>query len=152
MEYEGRLFYLFDFNILESYSLFWMSNVSERIKIWYKSEKQRNPVLTMFFTILVIFIVITLFSAVLSGGKTFSWMFIEDWTYTFNDHFNSVMYISDNPYTYWKVIYPPLITLVYATIGHYTIPFTVDYGYPTLALNMRSSDEPTMVFVIFMVV
>lgn len=152
MEYEGRLFYLFDFNILESYYLFWMSNVSERIKIWYKSEKQRNPVLTMFFTILVIFIVITLFSAVLSGGKTFSWMFIEDWTDTFNDHFNSVMYSSDNPYTYWKVIYPPLITLVYATIGHYTIPFTVDYGYPTLALNMRSSDEPMMVFVIFMMV
>jgi hypothetical protein len=67
--------------------------------------------------------------------------------YVFMDHFGSVIFSSDHPYTLYEVIYPPLITVFYAVIGHFTIPYMSGYevGWG-MAEAMRSTSMPMMVF------
>ncbi|WII08514.1 glycosyltransferase 87 family protein [Methanomassiliicoccales archaeon LGM-DZ1] len=115
-------------------------------------EKVLKDHLSIFCFLMLFGLIISFISAILTVGRSFNGIFLKDWADVFMDHFNSVMYSDDDPYSKWDVMYPPLITLFYAFIAYITVPFTVDFGLHSLAMNMRSSNEPMMVFILLMTV
>ena len=112
------------------------------------SEYGENPVITVFLSATVFMFVLCVLLGLVSTGWTFDWMLFGDSNDTFMDFFNSVMYSSDRPYTYWEIIYPPLITVFYGIIGYYTIPHVVHHPGQTLAFDLRESQVSMMVFII----
>lgn len=90
--------------------------------------------------------------SIITRGETFNFVMQFNYeSYVFGDHFDSIMYSSDRPYSYWEVTYPPLITLVYAILGWFTIPYINGSG-ANLAEQLLHSDVSIFVFVIFMLV
>ena len=111
----------------------------EWMRTTYRREYDRNPVFTSFLTILILSFIIFVIAIALTGGDTMYNALIVDHNDTFMDHFNSIMYSYDHPYTKWKVMYPPLITLFYSIMGHFTVPFTDVLPGQTLAFALRDS-------------
>ena len=112
------------------------------------SEYEENPVITVFLSAMIFMFLLCVLLGLVSTGWTFDWMLFGDSNDTFMDFFNSVMYSSDRPYTYWEIIYPPLITVFYGVIGYYTIPHVVHHPGQTLAFDLRESQVSLMVFII----
>jgi len=116
------------------------------LKSAYRKEYERNPVLTLFLTILIVFFIIFVIAAILTNGNTVKLMFVYDPNDTFMDYFNSIMYSSDRPYTYWLVVYPPLITVMYAVIGRFMIPFVDVLPGEKLSFALRYTQMGMMSF------
>jgi len=95
----------------------------DRMKDIYRKEYERNPVLTLFLTILIAFFIVFVIAALMSGGDTFYNVLNSDRSKLFSDHFDSIFYSSNDPYTRWQVIYPSFATVLYAVLGHFVIPF-----------------------------
>lgn len=101
-----------------------MNAALERMKSAYMREYGKNPVFMLFLTILGIFFIVFILGAIITGGDSAYYILNADRSKFFSDYFDSVFYSSDNPYTReFPVIYPPLVTVFYMVIGHFTIPF-----------------------------
>ena len=109
----------------------------DRAKDWWKGEYSKNPVFTLFATVMVLMLLVFIIVAVVTGGKSITNMFWVNRYETFSDYFDSIVYSSNNPYSI-GVIYPPLITVFYEIIGHFAIPFT-DPSITSLSLALRNS-------------
>lgn len=122
------------------------------IKEKYAQKYQENPVLTIFVSLMLVFILVNFLFAIVTGGKTFLYMLHPFPDYVLMDHFSMVVYSIDHPYTRDNpVIYPPLITLAYGVIAHYTVPFVKECdSIWDLATSMRTTEMPVMVLVVAM--
>jgi len=125
-----------------------MVTVVNSIACAYRKEYDRNPVLTLFLTILIVFFIIFAVAAVLSGGDTIYQILFWDRKDTFMDHFNSIMH-SLNPYPSKEgaVIYPPLIMIYYAILGHFTLPFVEPDPILEISFVLRYSQMGMMTFI-----
>ncbi|MCL2143085.1 MAG: DUF2029 domain-containing protein [Methanomassiliicoccaceae archaeon] len=129
-----------------------MVTVVDRIGQMYRKEYERNPVFTLFLTILIAFFIVFVIAAVVTGGDSIHMVFLADKRDTFMDHFNSIKYSSDHPYTRFHVIYPPLVTSFYTVLGYLTIPFVDVASIEELAPALRSSQMGIMSFLIITLV
>ena len=100
-----------------------MVSVGERIKDIYRTEYKRRPVSTFFLTILIVFFAVFAVLVIITGGDALYNMFNANHSLYFSDHFDSVFYSYDRPYTFHHVIYPPLVTVFYAVLGDFIIPY-----------------------------
>ena len=117
-----------------------------------RANYRESPVIMVFAIIMVVAFLISFVLGLVTFNYTFDSMLVWDNHNTFMDHFNSVMYSLDNPYSVYRVCYPPLITTVYAVIGYYTSPYVVDDVTQDLAFDMRESKTPLMVFILLVLV
>jgi Protein of unknown function (DUF2029). len=124
----------------------------DRAKNWWKGEYSKNPVFTLFATVMALMLLVFIVVAVITGGKSVTNMFWVNRYETFSDYFDSIAYSSNNPYSI-GVIYPPLITVFYAAIGHFAIPFAdpsfidpsaVASASQLLSLQLRNSQMGLM--------
>ena len=91
----------------------------DKIKKVYHRHHTTNPVATSFFTSFIILAIIFLILGIFSCGNSIQYMLFHNRQDYFMDFFNSAYYSKDSPYTFWHVIYPPLITIFYGIIGRY---------------------------------
>ena len=94
--------------------------------------------------LLIMAVLVLLFNETYVAG-----IFQNDYNNAFMDHFNSMMYSLNYPYTRWKVSYPPFITLVYSILGRICEDSAafVTYG-DNLAFKMRNSQFGLVSFVL----
>jgi hypothetical protein len=123
--------------------------VIDRIKQRYLKGYDKDPVFTLFLTILMLFFIVFVAAAIITSGDTFYGIINPNKQNFFSDHFDSVFYSHELPYTFHKVIYPPLVTVFYAVIGDLTIPFipNLDVLSPE---TIRDSQMGLMFFIIIM--
>ena len=128
----------------------------DRARGWWKGEYSKNPVFTLFATVMVLMLLVFIIAAVITGGKSVANMFWANRFETFSDYFDSIVYSSDNPYTA-GVIYPPLITVFYEIIGHFAIPFAdplfidptfLEFPFKELSLALRNSQMGLMSYLV----
>ena len=100
-----------------------MVSAFDKIRDAYRKEYESNPVFTLFLTILIAFFVVFVIAAIITGGDTFYYVLNSKRNFVFSDYFESIVSSYDNPYTGYHVIYPPLVTVFYAVLGHFTMPF-----------------------------
>ena len=118
----------------------------------YRKEYEKNPVFTLFLTILLAFFIIYVVLAVITVGSTFYYSLYWDRNDMFMDHFNSMAQSLDHPYTKFFVIYPPLMTVFYAALGNITMPFVdVSAGTHTVAEMMRETQIGLMFLLMIIV-
>jgi hypothetical protein len=110
----------------------------------YLREYDRNPVFTLFLTILIIFFIISAVVAILTNGDSIRLAMVYDSENTFMDYFHSIMFSSDRPYEYWTVMYPTLITTIYAALGRFIIPFVDAAPGETLSFAMKNTQMGMM--------
>ena len=127
-----------------------MAVTADRLKEAYRKEYDKNPVFTLFLTILIVFFTVFVSAAAITGGDTVYHAMFDDRSDTFMDHFNSILYSYDHPYSKWDVIYPPLITLFYSIIGHFTVPFIDVLPGQTLTIVLRGSQMGMMSLILVM--
>jgi len=116
----------------------------------YQKSMESNGVATLYITGMIVMAVLCIICAIITQGSSFLYMLHPNPPYVFMDHFSMVTAACDDPYTVQNVIYPPLIMIIYGTIGHFTIPF-VEGKYESswdLAVAMRTTEMPMMVFVV----
>ena len=121
------------------------------MKETYRREYERNPVFTLFLTMLIVFFVVFVIAAIVTGGSSAYRAMYWNHEDMFMDHFNSIMYSFDRPYTHWRVIYPPLVTVYYAVLGHFTIPFADAAHDPMLSFALRDTQAGMLSFFIVVI-
>lgn len=124
-----------------------MSKFLDRLSKSVKAEYAINPVATIFAVAMSFSLLIFIIAGLLSQGETVYYMFWKDHDGTFMDFFDSIVYSSYLPYTYWGVIYPPLVTIFYNILGHFMIPF-VDPAGEYLGYALRDSQMGLMIYLI----
>lgn len=124
-----------------------MSKYRDRLMESVKAEYAINPVATVFAVAMSLSLIVFIIAGLLSHGETIYYIFWKDHNGTFMDFFDSVVFSSDLPYTYWGVIYPPLVTTFYNILGHFMIPF-VDPAGGYLGYELRNSQMGLMVYFI----
>ena len=92
-----------------------------------------------------IFIGIFWLAGALTHGEAMRTFFFQDGSDTFMDYYNSIQY-GDEPYGH-KVIYPPLINVVYSILGK----FVLLQGVMDRALYLRTSQTGQVVFLFYMI-
>jgi len=123
--------------------------VTDTLRDKYRTEYEKNPVFILFLTILVTFFIVFAVSVVISGGSTFHNILNADPSKIFYDHFESIEYSYDHPYTdpAHVVIYPPLVTVFYALLGRIIVPYA-DTSVSPLAVAMCQSQMGLITFFI----
>jgi hypothetical protein len=89
----------------------------------YRKEYERNPVFTLFLTILILFFVIFVAAAIITDGDTLYSVLNANRSYFFSDYFESVVNSTDHPYTKINVLYPPFIVTFYMVLGRFIMPY-----------------------------
>jgi len=126
-----------------------MVAIADTMRNMFRKEYDKRPVSTLFLTIIIIFFIIFVAAAIVSGGSTFNNMLNSPGSNVFMDHFDSVLYSSDHPYTKYGVIYPPLATVLYAALGRFIIPYVnVPAGTGLTAELIRDSQMGMLSFVL----
>jgi len=124
-------------------------DVQATINQWFINKYEENQNIFIFTFIIIITTIISLLTMVITNGQSFRFAFFPDELDIFMDHFNSVVYSSDHPYTKYKVIYPPLITLIYEYIGNITLPYYFNIeSTQSLARETRESMMPMLIFIV----
>jgi len=100
-----------------------MTSAFDRMKDAYRKEYENNPVFTLFLTILIAFFIVFVIAAIVTGGDTFYYVLNSKKSMVFSDYFESVVSSYNNPYTNYHVVYPSMVTVFYAVIGHFTMPY-----------------------------
>ncbi|MCL2143078.1 MAG: DUF2029 domain-containing protein [Methanomassiliicoccaceae archaeon] len=101
-----------------------MAAVVDRMMYAYRKEYERNPVATLFLTLLFVFLVIFVIAALITNMESAIVALNDKPELVFSDYFESVWASSDSPYTRAvPVMYPPLATLFFAGIGSIVIPY-----------------------------
>ena len=123
------------------------------IKNWYLDKYEKNQVLTVFLSGMLLMMVICTILSLLTGGQAFAFGNLHpNPPYVFMDHFSMVADSYDHPYTKHNEIYPPLGICFYAIIAHFTVPFVKYSGSSwDLAVAMRETSMPAMVFVMLII-
>ena len=113
----------------------------------------------LFILVFSVLLGIFVLCGILTGGESIRQTLFVDSHDTFMDFFNSVMYSSDYPYHKYHDIYPPLITLFYGLIGHFTIPWLYPYfGLNSnfiegdIAFQLRNSQLGLLFFFVFLLI
>lgn len=110
------------------------------------------PAVTTFLVITILALLILVVSTIFTHGQMLYWTLdFNPKSYLFGDHFDSVSTGVDDPYSKWLVIYPPLITSVYAFLGWLTSDFEDGTGIDH-AQALADSNLPVIVFLIFLFV
>lgn len=122
-----------------------MSKYLDRLSKSFKVEYAINPVATIFAVVMSFSLLIFIIAGLLSQGETVYYMFWKDHDGTFMDFFDSIVYSSYLPYTYWGVIYPPLVTTFYNILGHFMIPF-VEPSDVYLGYVLRNSQMGLVIY------
>ena len=120
------------------------------LKEKYLEYYEKNQVLTVFLTGMFLMMFICALCALFTNGTSFLGMLHPFPQYVFMDHFSMVVDSSFSPYTLNREIYPPLAIVIYATIGHFILPFMAG-SYESsweLATLMRESEMPMMVYLV----
>ena len=123
-----------------------MAAVIDRIGIAYRKEYEKNPVSTLFLTILIVCLIIFVVAAIITAGDSARQVLVTDPNNTFMDYFNSIKYGVEGPYAKWKVIYPPLVTIMYTVLGHFLVPFVDVPPGEELSFAMRYTQMGMMSF------
>jgi len=90
----------------------------------YRKEYDRNPVFTLFITLLFVFLVIFIVVAFITRMESVIVVLNDKQDLTFTDFFESVWASSNSPYSRENpVLYPPLATLFFIGIGNVVIPY-----------------------------
>ncbi len=119
---------------------------------WYKREYGKSPVFVLFCTILACSFALMVLLSVATRDWFFRWaMDIDFDSMMFGDHFESMMTSMDHPYTGYRIIYPPIITGVYAIMGWASYPYRSDIG-GNLMEQFANSHVGMMGFILFMLV
>ena len=101
-----------------------MAAVIDKMINAYRKEYYRNPVFTLFITLLFVFLVIFIVVAFITRMESVIVVLNDKQDLTFTDFFESVWASSDSPYTRdVPVMYPPLVTLFFIGIGNIVIPY-----------------------------
>ena len=122
-----------------------------KIKDTYREEYRKHPVFTVFVTIVFIFFLEFVLGAIITGGESITGMFWHEADRTLSDYFESIADSHNLPYTS-GVIYPPLVTLMYMVIGHFTMPFADTSGGDPLWYALRNSQMGIMSFMVITLV
>jgi len=120
-----------------------LGRLIESVKVEYST----NPVATLFASAMSVLLLVFIVAGLLSQGETVYYMFWKEHDRTFMDFFDSIVYSSDSPYTNWRVIYPPLITVLYGFLGHFMIPF-VNPGSEYLGYALRDSQMGLTIYLV----
>ena len=128
-----------------------MATAVDWMKSMYRKEYERNPVFTLFLTILIVFFIVFVISVVITGGDTFYYILNSTRSDIFSDHFNSVVDSRDDPYTKHCLIYPPLVTIFYFVIGHFTAPFVGAPAGETITMDMLRNSQMGIMSFLFIV-
>ena len=127
-----------------------MAEFWSKAKNAYLTHYDRDPLPTLFLTVMIVAAAIFITVAIVTDGQTARGMMDPLPTDVFMDHFNSIVMSSDHPYTKYHVIYPPFITAVYALIGHYTLPYVVAEP-EVLSLTLRESVMGAVTFILIVI-
>ncbi len=114
----------------------------------FNESCRRNPVFTLVVGVLLLSFVIDVFLSLVTGLDFFVLNIFDNQDDVFMDHFNSMMYSMDDPYGYWKVIYPPLITAFYGVLGWWCLPYTTITGGRDISYDFRESEIGMMTFAV----
>jgi len=124
----------------------------DALKSAYRKEYERNPVFTLFLTILIVFFMIFVIAAFITGGDTIYNVLNANRSYVFSDFFESVATSNNRLY---NVIYPPLIVVFYLVIRHFVTPY-VDIppgaSVDEQMMLLRGSQMGIMLFVVITLV
>ena len=96
-----------------------LSSSLKKIKETYMKEYGRFPLMTVFITGMVATVLFCVIMNIFTHGLSSYFAMFPDKNDIFMDYFNSIFYSLNDPYTEYKVIYPPLITAIYELIGHW---------------------------------
>lgn len=118
----------------------------------YRVEYSKNPVTVLLLTIVSVVLLADLVLAILTKGDWFYQCLYFDNTEVFMDFFYSLAYSMEDQYGYWKIIYPPLITVFYGVIGRFSLPYTEITGVRDLAYDLRDSQIAMMYFIVILLV
>jgi hypothetical protein len=125
-----------------------MAAIVDRMICIYRKEYDKNPVFTLFLTILVLFFAVFVAAALMSGGNTIHNILNYPGSLVLSDFFDSILHSSDHPYTKYNGIYPPLVTALYALLGRFIIPYVdVPVGEELSSEIIRNSQLGIMSFV-----
>ena len=117
----------------------------------YMAEYSKNPLCTLLITIVATIVVADFVFIVLTKGDWFYQLLYFKNTEVLMDFFNSVLYIMEDQYGYWEIIYPPLITVFYGLIGRFSLPYTVVTGTRDLAYDLRDCQVCMMYFLVILI-
>ncbi len=117
-----------------------VSGVRERFMLEYG----RDPLKTVFITVSAVLLAVFVVCVIATGGSAFSKVLFADRSDFFMDFFNSAYYGIDLPYTKHSVIYPPLVTAVYAWIGDICARFVEFAPNDTIGYQLRNSQMGMM--------
>ena len=120
----------------------------EEFKSWYLKYYRESPVMMFFLTIMSAVLLVTVILSAVSRDYFLS-VIGKMSQHVFMDYFWSVSDSINNPYTEYRVIYPPLAVCIYSLIGRYTLPF-VDHAYGDPYLDMYNSQVPMILFIILL--
>ena len=119
----------------------------EKLGDWFN----RKPVVNAFILASALFLLIFAVSAIATGGNTVMDMFVGEPDMYFSDYFYSVATSTPKPYTEEHIIYPPLVTCIYASLKHFIMPFVDEVPGQDLMFSIRDS-EAGMISYMFLVI
>lgn len=94
---------------------------------YFRARLSENPLVVIFCSILVASFILMLILAISTRGWFLKYALDLDFSgLAFGDHFDSMKYSVDHPYSAHHVIYPPLITGIYAIFGWIALPYVDD--------------------------
>ena len=121
-------------------------------KAYWQEKFKNNPVITLFCLILIVSFILMILLSFCTRSWYFRWAMDMDFdAQLFGDHFDSMMYSIDHPYTIQHVIYPPLITAFYALLGWAALPYASAIG-DNLSQQFANSPVGMMGFICTMIV
>ncbi len=118
----------------------------------YKKEYEKNPHFAVFCAIMIVSFVLMVFLSVVTRGLFFRWELDVDPTLgIFSDHYDSMMYSADHPYTGYRIIYPALVNLMYLVLYWAALPYTVEVG-ETISQQFANSPVVVLGYVVYVLV
>lgn len=97
-------------------------NVMGSLKRTYAGWCGKNHVAAWTMSALLVLAAVSVILGIATFGYTFSNMLFINRKVYWGDFFDSVYYSYESPYTVARVLYPPLITVIYALIADFLIP------------------------------
>ncbi len=117
-----------------------------------KEEYGKNPFFVIFCGMLICGFAASLLLSVVTRGWFFRWAFdVDPILPMFSDHYDSMMYSIDHPYSGYHIIYPVLINGVYVILSWLAMPYLSDIG-DNLSQQFANTQMAVYGYVIFVLV
>ncbi len=99
-----------------------MKDLLGRARKLYESCRNSNPTAAILTIILAATAILSIVMAIMTYGHSFENMLYSHRDSYWDDFFDSVCFSYEDPYTVSKVLYPPLITIIYSALADFLIP------------------------------